>query len=213
MISLLRMTGILGLASLAYAQSMSRAGGLPVELGSEVCAGEWHAAPLCPLRKWSSPHSAARISRRLVRVSPGYAAAGEQVSSGGCGPRGVGRSAPAESGYDAGDLAEDIYQLIRYLGLEHVYVFGHDIGGIVAYAFARRYPQSAPGVRFSTQPFPVSIAGGISWSSGVLARTVSPDRSAREARERTTSRVLQVLPEPVQRHRCGPLCARIAQSR
>src|SRR5580704_9743248 len=45
--------------------------------------------------------------------------------------RGVGESAPSGSGYDAAGLAEDIHQLVMSLGLEHVYVFGHDIGGMV----------------------------------------------------------------------------------
>lgn len=60
--------------------------------------------------------------------------------------RGVGESAPTEGGYDAANLAEDIHQLAEQLHLEHVYVVGHDIGGMVAYAFARRYPQTARGV-------------------------------------------------------------------
>jgi pimeloyl-ACP methyl ester carboxylesterase len=68
--------------------------------------------------------------------------------------RGVGESAPSETGYDAANLAEDIHQLSFSLGLEHVYVFGHDIGGMVAYAFARRYPQSARGVMILDAAFP-----------------------------------------------------------
>jgi len=60
--------------------------------------------------------------------------------------RGVGGSARTAAGYDAANLAEDIHQLALQLHLEHVYVVGHDIGGMVAYAFARRYPQTARGV-------------------------------------------------------------------
>jgi pimeloyl-ACP methyl ester carboxylesterase len=41
--------------------------------------------------------------------------------------RGVGQSAPSDRGYDAANLAQDIHQLVMSLGLEHVYVFGHDI--------------------------------------------------------------------------------------
>ena len=51
--------------------------------------------------------------------------------------RGVGESAPSATGYEAANLAEDVHQLVVSLGLEHVYVFGHDIGGMVTYAFAR----------------------------------------------------------------------------
>ena len=68
--------------------------------------------------------------------------------------RGVGESASSETGYEAANLAEDVHQLVVSLGLEHVYVFGHDIGGMVAYAFARRYPQSARGVMILDVAFP-----------------------------------------------------------
>ena len=68
--------------------------------------------------------------------------------------RGVGESDQSETGYDAANLAEDIHQLVETLGLEHVYVFGHDIGGMVAYAFARRYPRSARGVMILDAAFP-----------------------------------------------------------
>lgn len=68
--------------------------------------------------------------------------------------RGVGESAPSQTGYDAANLAEDVHQLIINLGLEHVYVFGHDIGGMVAYALARRYPQSLRAAMILDVAFP-----------------------------------------------------------
>src|SRR5215472_3971130 len=60
--------------------------------------------------------------------------------------RGGGESDQSGTGYDAANLAEDIHQL--------VYVFGHDTGGMVAYAFARRYPRSARGVMILDAAFP-----------------------------------------------------------
>lgn len=60
--------------------------------------------------------------------------------------RGVGGSAPATSGYDAANLAEDIHQLLSQLHLQNIYLVGHDIGGMVAYAFARRFPEDARGI-------------------------------------------------------------------
>ena len=57
--------------------------------------------------------------------------------------RGVGGSAPSVAGYAAVDLAEDVHQLIDGLGLDPAHVVGHDVGGWVAYAFARRFPGSA----------------------------------------------------------------------
>jgi predicted alpha/beta-fold hydrolase len=52
--------------------------------------------------------------------------------------RGVGGSTAAPVGYDAANMAEDVHQLAAVLKLERIYVVGHDIGGMVAYAFVRR---------------------------------------------------------------------------
>ena len=68
--------------------------------------------------------------------------------------RGVGGSAAAASGYDAVNMAEDVHQLAERLHLEHVYVVGHDIGGMVAYAFVRLYPETIRGVMMLDIPLP-----------------------------------------------------------
>jgi len=60
--------------------------------------------------------------------------------------RGVGGSAATRDGYDAANMAEDVHQLAQHLKLDRVYVAGHDIGGMIAYAFARRYPKTTRGV-------------------------------------------------------------------
>ena len=68
--------------------------------------------------------------------------------------RGIGGSAATPGGYDAVNMAEDVHQLAEDLHLEHVYVVGHDIGGMVAYAFARRYPETCRGVMLLDAPVP-----------------------------------------------------------
>jgi pimeloyl-ACP methyl ester carboxylesterase len=68
--------------------------------------------------------------------------------------RGIGGSTPASDGYDAANMAEDIYQLASVLKLEDVYVVGHDIGGHVAYAFVRRFPQITRGAMILDTPIP-----------------------------------------------------------
>jgi pimeloyl-ACP methyl ester carboxylesterase len=68
--------------------------------------------------------------------------------------RGVGDSAATADGYDAANLAEDVHQLVRALKLERVYVVGHDIGGMVAYAFARLFPEAARGAMILDVPLP-----------------------------------------------------------
>jgi pimeloyl-ACP methyl ester carboxylesterase len=56
--------------------------------------------------------------------------------------RGMGSSGKPESGYDKKNMAKDIYELIRQLGLKKVYLLGHDIGGMVAMSTAFNYPDS-----------------------------------------------------------------------
>jgi len=68
--------------------------------------------------------------------------------------RGVGGSTATPGGYDAANMAEDIHQLTSTLKLERPYIVGHDLGGHVAYAFARRYPEAARGAMILDTPIP-----------------------------------------------------------
>ena len=54
--------------------------------------------------------------------------------------RGAGGSARPQAGYDKKTLARDIRGLVRQLGHANVKVVGHDIGLMVAYAYAAQYP-------------------------------------------------------------------------
>ena len=55
--------------------------------------------------------------------------------------RGAGNSERAKDGYDKKTLAKDIHTLVRQLGHEQVQLVGHDIGLMVAYAYAAQYPK------------------------------------------------------------------------
>ena len=55
--------------------------------------------------------------------------------------RGAGNSERAKDGYDKKTLAKDIRSLVRQLGHEQVQLVGHDIGLMVAYAYAAQYPK------------------------------------------------------------------------
>lgn len=55
--------------------------------------------------------------------------------------RGAGGSSKPASGYDKKTMAVDIHQLTSSLGLGSVSIVGHDIGLMVAYAFAAQFPQ------------------------------------------------------------------------
>jgi pimeloyl-ACP methyl ester carboxylesterase len=54
--------------------------------------------------------------------------------------RGAGQSAKPEGGYTKAGMAADIHALSRNLGYERVQIVGHDIGLMVAYAYAAQYP-------------------------------------------------------------------------
>jgi pimeloyl-ACP methyl ester carboxylesterase len=54
--------------------------------------------------------------------------------------RGAGQSATPADGYTKAAMAQDIHALARKLGCEHIRIVGHDIGLMVAYAYAAQYP-------------------------------------------------------------------------
>jgi pimeloyl-ACP methyl ester carboxylesterase len=55
--------------------------------------------------------------------------------------RGMGTSDKPKSGYDKKTMAKDIFELTQKLGLKKINLIGHDIGGMVATAFAYNYPE------------------------------------------------------------------------
>ena len=67
---------------------------------------------------------------------------------------GVGGSAPSTGRHAAVDVARDVHQLIDQLGLGPAHLVGHDIGGCVAYAFAREFPGSSGTVTVLEVPVP-----------------------------------------------------------
>jgi len=54
--------------------------------------------------------------------------------------RGAGDSQRPASGYDKKTMAQDIHGLVRQLGFDQIQIVGHDIGLMVAYAYAAQYP-------------------------------------------------------------------------
>jgi pimeloyl-ACP methyl ester carboxylesterase len=55
--------------------------------------------------------------------------------------RGAGASEKAAGGYDKKNMAKDVHELVTALGYRDATVVGHDIGLMVAYAYAAQYPQ------------------------------------------------------------------------
>jgi pimeloyl-ACP methyl ester carboxylesterase len=60
--------------------------------------------------------------------------------------RGAGGSSRPDSGYDKKTLAQDIHALVASLGFKRVKVVGHDIGLMVAYAYAAQYPHEVESI-------------------------------------------------------------------
>lgn len=54
--------------------------------------------------------------------------------------RGLGQTSKPKTGYDKRTVAKDIYELVKKLGRERVYVVGHDVGAMVGFAMAHEYP-------------------------------------------------------------------------
>ena len=68
--------------------------------------------------------------------------------------RGAGDSDKPYSGYDKGTLAEDIYQLVHHLGFDRIFLAGHDIGLMVAYAYAAAHPADVRRLALLDAPIP-----------------------------------------------------------
>lgn len=86
--------------------------------------------------------------------------------------RGMGDSSIPVGGYDKKTMAEDIHALVQDLGYSTIHLVGHDIGGMVAYAYASMYPDEVATVAFVDSPIPgelfyqlpaLSPQGGIWW--------------------------------------------------
>lgn len=60
--------------------------------------------------------------------------------------RGAGQSSKPVVGYDKKTLAQDIHALVKSLGYPKVKIVGHDIGLMVAYAYAAQYPDEVESV-------------------------------------------------------------------
>jgi pimeloyl-ACP methyl ester carboxylesterase len=155
----LRIVGALGLASLVYAQTMQPSAltlATQLDSGFESKFAEVNGTRIHYVRGGSGPaiillHGFPEDWYEFRLVMPRLAKKFTVVA---LDLRGVGESDSSETGYEAANLAEDVHQLIVILGLEQVYVFGHDIGGMVAYAFARLYPWSARGAMILDVAFP-----------------------------------------------------------
>jgi len=93
---------------------------------------------------------AARLARRHTVIVPDL--------------RGMGMSSKAAAGYDKRSQAGDIRAVVERLGQDRAAVVGHDIGTMVAYAYAARYPDKVTKLVVMDAPVP----GVAPWDKIVL---------------------------------------------
>ena len=68
--------------------------------------------------------------------------------------RGLGESSRPMAGYDKKTIASDIHELVKSLGFEKINLVGHDIGLMVAYAYAAQYPNEVEKLALLEAPIP-----------------------------------------------------------
>jgi pimeloyl-ACP methyl ester carboxylesterase len=68
--------------------------------------------------------------------------------------RGIGRSSKPETGYDKKTEAKDIRAVVTKLGYDRTSVVAHDIGNMVAYAYAALYPDKVERLVVMDAPIP-----------------------------------------------------------
>ena len=68
--------------------------------------------------------------------------------------RGIGKSSKPEGGYDKKTQAGDIRAVVTALGYDKTFVVAHDIGNMVAYAYAATYPEKVERLVVMDAPIP-----------------------------------------------------------
>ena len=108
-------------------------------------------------RAWA--HVAERLAAEHALIVPDY--------------RGACASDVPAGGYDKATMAEDLHALVASLGHESVHVVGHDIGMMVAFAYAARRPEAVrtlalvEGILPGTRAFDDVVASGAVWHFGL----------------------------------------------
>lgn len=68
--------------------------------------------------------------------------------------RGLGDSSRPAGGYDKKTAAVDVHELVKSLGYKQIYLVGHDIGLMVAYAYAAQFPAEVQKLALMDAPIP-----------------------------------------------------------
>lgn len=68
--------------------------------------------------------------------------------------RGMGNSDKPINGYEKKNMAKDVFELVKKLGFEKVYIGGHDIGAHVAFSFAVNHSETTSKLIMLDTPHP-----------------------------------------------------------
>ena len=106
-----------------------------------------HGTPIVLLHGWASTSFMWRFVMPQL-VARGYTVLAPDL-------RGLGDTAKPAAGYEKANIAEDIHALVAQLNLgPEVNVVGHDMGGMVAYAYAAQHPDEVRSVAILDVPLP-----------------------------------------------------------
>ena len=102
--------------------------------------------------------------------------------------RGVGESEKTVDGYDKKTMAKDMHELMKKLGYTNINLAGHDIGLMVAYAYAAQFGNEVKKVALLDALLPGvdpvwSDLSGKLWWFGFFARPIAGDLVAGKAKE------------------------------
>jgi len=109
----------------------------------------------------------ARLAKRYTVIAPDL--------------RGIGQSTAGSTKFDAATMASDVHELARVLRLDRPYVVGHDIGGMVAHAYARMFAKDVRGAMILDVPVPgldgwdEAVSGPAAWHVGFLQTPDLPE--------------------------------------
>ncbi|MEV0350101.1 alpha/beta hydrolase [Nonomuraea sp. NPDC050680] len=118
--------------------------------------------------------------------------------------RGAGKSDAPANGYDKKTLAADLYGLLTTLGLKRdIRLVGHDIGTMVAYAYAAAHPGDVTKLVLSEAPIPdktlytfpsLTAKGPGAWNFGYFSLTNGlPERMVNGREEQWVERFIDSL--------------------
>ncbi|MCD1633905.1 alpha/beta hydrolase [Martelella mediterranea] len=93
------------------------------------------------------PQSADEFRKIIPDLAEGYHVYAPDLS-------GIGDSTAPNQRWNKAALAGDVKAFADHMGLKDPLVVGHDIGGMVAYAYARLYPDALSGVAILDVPIP-----------------------------------------------------------